>query len=892
MFAYDNDMIKLNKYDDQRGDDMLSTKETLLNYLETHSKLTANQLSTPFTTKEIAEKLYIERSNVSRILNELHKEGLVTKESGKPVIYRLNHKNYLSVDQSFNSLIGYHQLLKTKISSLKAAVNYPPYPLPIFISGMEGTGKTLVAACIFSYTKEKKLFDDKSIIKTIKCEYLESSDQIETLFDNLPKGLVLFDNVNLLSNRCSTYLIHKVKQYYSEISNIKGMTHFVFTSKEGSAPLFQQNLGMSIHLPNINRYSLNERFQFAKKFLLIEAKNLQSNISIESSTLALFLLYTPQKNIAQLANDIRTSCANAFSDAENNLTTINSTHLPSEVLKGFFDYTKMKEHLDEVIRPKMLYTFNCDKQVMSILNDDSYQDLVTYAPDMGTSNLIKHTHTTNIQIIINQLFDSSSQLISKQQLKRKLGEKLYTMVLDFINTCQEHFQQLYTDKNLFALSVLLNQKIHQKESPSLFSDEQFNYVLSHFSDEFKMTAEFSRQLEKTFNLTFSLQEIALMCLTISSKNTFTNDKPHPALLIVMHGDSGAKSIANVVNQMLSVKIAHAYDMPLKMPISEAYKHISQLIQDIDQGLGVLILSDMGSLSFFGSILSKEFDIKTRTLEMVSTPIAIESAQRILQETDVDIIYNDLIHYNFKNSTFQTSLFKLNHPQKKNVIITLCLTGEGSAIKLKNMIEDSAAIDSTNIDVIPLSILNHKDALQQINKIAKKKEILAIVGTINPNIHNIPFISIDKMLMKNNFSELKNILENKLDSSFESETTSDEDILNNVKDYLSDEIQPYSYAKIHDKIIYFINAAQKQFNKNYSIDKQIGLIVHIASSIENIILNTHENSITNMSLYSKAYKKELFIIKNALYDIEKTLHITFPESEVIYLLILLLEIKEN
>ena len=869
-----------------------TARDNILNYLETHSKMAANQLSTPFTTKEIANTLFIERSNVSRILNEMHKENLVIKETGKPVIYRLNHKNYSSTDQSFHSLIGYNHLLKTKIQSLKAAVSYPPYPLPIFISGMEGTGKTLVANCIYSYVKEKEIFDETSTFKVIKCETLESTALLDTIFDNPPKGLILFDNVDLAPNSFSTQLMHRIRQYYSHHSYAEQKTLFVFTSESNSISLFQLNFGIPIKLPNINRYSLHERFQLAKKFFLIEAKNLKTDVYIESSILALFLLYLPQHNITQLANDIRISCVNAYSSNEKTPRVINATHLPSEVLKGFFNYSKMKEHLDEIISPKMLYTFNADKQAMLILNNTSYKDLVTYAPNMNNLKLMGSCDKSSIQIITNQLFESASQIITSQQLKRKIGERLFNMVKEFFGNCQDYFHQLYNNKNIFALSMMLDSKIRQNSIIPDLTNDQFHYILSHYPDEFKMTTEFSGQLEKRFDITFTLNEIALMCLTISSQHPSPNEKPHPGLLIVMHGVNAAKSMADVVNQLLNINIAHSYDMPLTESVSDAYRHITEIIQQIDQGLGVLILSDMGSLSFFGSILSKELHIKTHTLEMVSTPIALESAQRILRENDIDIIYNDLIHFNFKNSTFQTSLYKLNKPKKKNVIITLCLTGEGSAIKLKNMIEYSATIDSTHIDVIPLSILNHKDALQQINKIAKKKEILAIVGTINPNIHNIPFISIDKMLMNNNYSELKRIIENNLEPLPERDTVTDEEILNNVKDYLAKEMQPYLYIDIHDKIIDFISFCSNQFERDYSIDKQIGLIVHIASSIENIIRNTHENTITNMSLYSKAYKKELFLIKNSLYDIEKTLHIQFPESEVIYLLILLLELKED
>lgn len=869
---------------------MKKAKDSILNYLETHSKLTANQQSTPFTTKEIADTLFLERSNVSRALNALHKENLVLKETGKPVIYRLNHKNYVSTDQSFRSLIGYNQLLKSRIKSLKAAVSYPPYPLPIFISGMEGTGKTLVANCIYSYMKEKKIFDDDSTFQIVKCETIESNNPLDTLFDNLPKGLILFDHVDMAPTSFNAQLMNKVKQYYAHSSYAERKTHFVFISEDSSIPLFQLNMGISIRLPNIHRYSLHERFQFAKKYFLIEAKNLRKDVAIESSLLALFLLYLPPQNMTQLANDIRTSCVNAYSGNEDDSLMINATHLPTDVLKGFFDYSKMKEHLDDIIRPKMLYTFNANKQAMIIHQNNSYKDLVTYAPHMIHSQLRVKSVKTSIQVIMNQLLESTSQILTSQQLKRKIGERLYRMVTEFFDACQDHFQQLYNQKNIFALSMIVDSKIRQDSPIKELNNDQFNYVLSHYPDAFKMTTVFAKQLEKIFDMTFTLKELALLCLTISSQHPTPNDIPHPGLLIVMHGSSSAKSIADVVNQLLNIDIAYAYDMPLNESVSNAYEHISDMVQQIDQGLGVLILSDMGSLSFFGSILSKELDIKTRTLEMVSTPIALESAQRILRENDIDIIYHDLIHYNFKNSTFQTSLYKLNKPKKKKVIITLCLTGEGSAIKLKNMIEDSATIDSTHIDIIPLSILNHKDALQHINKIAKKKEILAIVGTINPNIHNIPFISIDKMLMNNNYSELKHIIENNLNPIPDTDTATDEEILINVKDYLAKEMSAYPYTKIHDKITAFISFCGNRFERDYSIDKQIGLIVHMASSIEHIIRNTHESTITNMSLYNKAYKKELFLIKNSLYDIEKALHIQFPESEVIYLLILLLELK--
>ena len=52
--------------------------------------LLSNQPEKPFTTREVAEALGIQRSNASSYLNELTGEGRLTKLGGRPVKYTLN----------------------------------------------------------------------------------------------------------------------------------------------------------------------------------------------------------------------------------------------------------------------------------------------------------------------------------------------------------------------------------------------------------------------------------------------------------------------------------------------------------------------------------------------------------------------------------------------------------------------------------------------------------------------------------------------------------------------------------------------------------------------------------------------------------------------------------
>ena len=92
---------------------MNSRKSEILQIIIQHPKgLTAN---------EVAELLNIDRSNVSRYLNELFKEERIQKSDGRPVIYQSisNSVEEVHVDTSsfvtFDNLVGAHDSLKVSI---------------------------------------------------------------------------------------------------------------------------------------------------------------------------------------------------------------------------------------------------------------------------------------------------------------------------------------------------------------------------------------------------------------------------------------------------------------------------------------------------------------------------------------------------------------------------------------------------------------------------------------------------------------------------------------------------------------------------------------------------------------------------------------------------------
>lgn len=101
------------------------------------------------------------------------------------------------------------------------------------------------------------------------------------------------------------------------------------------------------------------------------------------------------------------------------------------------------------------------------------------------------------------------------------------------------------------------------------------------------------------------------------------------MLILTHGNAAATDFAATANQLLNVEHAVGLNMPLSQSVGETLEKATGIVQKIDQGKGVVILSDMGSLNMFGDIITKKTGITTETIKMVTTPMAIEATRKSL-----------------------------------------------------------------------------------------------------------------------------------------------------------------------------------------------------------------------------------------------------------------------
>ena len=168
----------------------------------------------------------ISRSLASQYLNDLVRAGLVVKVAGRPVRYfhrrafqkrfqvKLSASEYASLadliqatgiadHRDFARAVGFDMSLSSVVEQCKAAVQYPPFGLPILLSGGVGVGKSFLSRLVYEYGKNQGLLSRDSSYVRIDCAGVPDAASFNGLLDeSIAKargGVVFVNGIEALS---------------------------------------------------------------------------------------------------------------------------------------------------------------------------------------------------------------------------------------------------------------------------------------------------------------------------------------------------------------------------------------------------------------------------------------------------------------------------------------------------------------------------------------------------------------------------------------------------------------------------------------------------------------------------------------------------------------------
>ncbi|MFV0392871.1 MAG: PRD domain-containing protein [Coprobacillaceae bacterium] len=576
-------------------------------------------------------------------------------------------------------------------------------------------------------------------------------------------------------------------------------------------------------------------------------------------------------NVRELKSVICLACANAFvrnrQDSNKNLLVVMSD-FGSHIRKGFLNYKKYRLEIEEVLSEGPSYVFS--KQEIIEKNENiSRKENIYEVIDKKTNELKRRgLEEDEISIItsshVQTMLENYQEYLKKQvldigQLSKIVDEKIIQMVQKFLDIAQQKFNIVYPVSLYYGLSLHIGSLVTSKKRTQKLGNQQIMEVIQEYHNEYMYSLQFISQIEKTYTVQLPIDEAVILTMFIIQKTTDMSSRK-PVVLIAMHGNQSASSITQVINDLVKANNTYAFDMSLDSEPTTIYLELKKEIQRIEQGKGVIVIYDMGSFQNMLVSIAEETKIEIRPLYIPLTLVGIEASRRCSLDDDIENTYHQLI---------QSTRENLQYPEyKSSVYITLCHTGEGGAIEIKKYLEMHVR---KKRNFIPLAISHKKTLVEKIKEIAEHHQIKSFVGTYDPNLFGIPFISI---------KEVFDYDTKKLDYLLDFNTTKLENVdMEAVYTYLDDSLEYVDITKLKKLLPTLIEEIENINVDELNQDQKLGLFVHISCAINRLIGNGKTPVNIQKQKVFKKYERMINGLIKCMKPIEKAFHIIINDDEI-------------
>lgn len=907
-----------------------STKDKILEYYLGKEKPVDFEHNEMFTAGYIANVVNASRSVVSQYLNEYHEEGILVKINTRPVVYlhrekfceafhtELTMNTYDSIeeareesernrvqDTAFDALVGVRESLMYCVEQCKAAISYPGNGLPLLLQGPTGTEKSFIAQLMYDYGVEKGILSKESRFITVNCaEYANNPEFLITNLFGYKKGAytgadkdkeglialadggVLFmDEVHGLKPECQEKIfLFMDKGIYHMVGDNDTWYHakvrMIFATTENPDTVLLKTLlrriPIVVKIPSLQERPVQEKKELIYRIISYEQEKIHRMIRISSLAYQIVESHTYNGNIGELKNCIRSSAANAFlRNSADETVDLHIYDLPQSMLQNESMNRKFHEFDDKtmleagaimarVYSESKLFTF----QQQIIREFMSYQK-----KEITQTEYYERIFQKMEQYIDFLFFDEGAVASPKVQLTNALLMNIFEIIFHKYN-----MEKLSNNEITTLVKFIQDYSNNIPVCSGLYRKykKEVTLMIEGIKDQYPIDYNIINDLCQLLNDSLNIKADILLMIDLFMFFRYIRRDLQPAQIpgiIIAHGYSIASSIAEVANQLLRQKIFDAIDMPIESDIEVIAHKLSEYLKRMEGCKEIVVMVDMGSLEDIHEYMGHFKHMDIGIINNVTTKLALDIGSMIMEGATIRNILEEASERNKHNYVI------VENREKRNVILSVCETGIGTAEKISDLIEQSFP-NEVDVDIIPYDY--HSLTTMGMNSpVFEKYHVLFIVGTRSPKIEGIPFISIEELIEQHSMERINALFE-----SLMSEKEIQLFNKNMIKYFSLDNLLSYltilDSRRIVDSVEEIIGYMQKKLDIRLSSGTICGLYVHISCLIERLIIDKYIINFEHEEEFIRDHQDFIQIVKDSFKDVEECYNVKIPISEIGYL----------
>ena len=371
-----------------------------------------------------------------------------------------------------------------------------------------------------------------------------------------------------------------------------------------------------------------------------------------------------------------------------------------------------------------------------------------------------------------------------------VDERIAVVSQRIVQYAEEQLARTFPEKLALVLAMHLTSTIEHITHGRMIVEPAIQSVRFTYPIEYEVAQVALLPFRSELGVSLPESETDVLAVLLANADALlSSEQSTVGIVVAAHGRGIAAGLAELANTLVGVNSVRWVELTLEQSPEELLGLVAHWVRVADQGGGVLLFVDFVSLLSLGELVMRgdgQAGVQVRAIAGVSAPLVVEAVRRAQRSKSVtlDQLAASLQTFSLyrpvdESSKIRTSInrFPTSFPQRNamvnendglnvqftasqrsRVILSVCLTGFGSAAKIAELIEEHLpGLRQQGVEIICMDINLSGKTEADVQRLVGNRDVVAIVGTINPHLESYPFIALTDFLFGDGIARLRTLL---------------------------------------------------------------------------------------------------------------------------------------